>query len=167
MTWVTFQSYIVPVAQIKALMSQMFIFAEFYAFKNTFKNFCKPTRNCKCNWSLFTVYVSFRAIFLSMSQWKYSVVRVKSKTLNRMFSKIQQQPYLFENVQSCFLCCLSVVFFSQVHMWRSQPSLSCSFFPAELPQFVKEPEKHITAEMEKVVDIPCQARGETPPDISS
>lgn len=80
-----------------------------------------------------------------------------------MFSKIQQQSYLFENVQSC----LSLVFFSQVHMWRSQPSLSCSFFPAELPQFVKEPEKHITAEMEKVVDIPCQARGETPPDISS
>ncbi|GAA6108710.1 protein sidekick-2-like, partial [Tachysurus ichikawai] len=28
------------------------------------------------------------------------------------------------------------------------------------PQFVKEPERHITAEMEKVVDIPCQARGE-------
>ncbi len=79
--------------------------------------------------------------------------------------KIQQQPYLFENVQSCLLCCLSVVFFSQVHMWRSQPSLSC--FSAEPPQFVKEPEKHITAEMEKVVDIPCQARGETPPDKSS
>lgn len=30
----------------------------------------------------------------------------------------------------------------------------------EHPQFVKEPERHITAEMEKVVDIPCQARGE-------
>lgn len=30
----------------------------------------------------------------------------------------------------------------------------------EPPQFIKEPEKHITAEMEKVVDIPCQARGE-------
>ncbi|XP_070294548.1 protein sidekick-2-like [Salvelinus sp. IW2-2015] len=29
----------------------------------------------------------------------------------------------------------------------------------EPPQFVKEPEKHITAEMEKIVDIPCQARG--------
>lgn len=25
---------------------------------------------------------------------------------------------------------------------------------------MKEPERHITAEMEKVVDIPCQARGE-------
>lgn len=39
-----------------------------------------------------------------------------------------------------------------------------SFFRAfdlsEPPQFIKEPEKHITAEMEKVVDIPCQARGE-------
>lgn len=34
------------------------------------------------------------------------------------------------------------------------------FFPPEPPQFIKEPEKHITAEMEKVVDIPCQARGE-------
>lgn len=33
-------------------------------------------------------------------------------------------------------------------------------FPSEPPQFIKEPEKHITAEMEKVVDIPCQARGE-------
>lgn len=30
----------------------------------------------------------------------------------------------------------------------------------EPPQFIKEPVKHITAEMEKVVDIPCQARGE-------
>uniref|UniRef100_A0A673X663 Sidekick cell adhesion molecule 2 n=1 Tax=Salmo trutta TaxID=8032 RepID=A0A673X663_SALTR len=35
----------------------------------------------------------------------------------------------------------------------------------EPPQFVKEPEKHITAEMEKVVDIPCQARGVPQPDI--
>lgn len=33
-------------------------------------------------------------------------------------------------------------------------------FCTEHPQFVKEPERHITAEMEKVVDIPCQARGE-------
>lgn len=32
---------------------------------------------------------------------------------------------------------------------------------SEPPQFIKEPEKHITAEMEKVVDIPCQARGES------
>lgn len=31
--------------------------------------------------------------------------------------------------------------------------------PAEPPQFVKEPERHITAEMEKVVDIPCRAKG--------
>uniref|UniRef100_A0AAR2IRT5 Sidekick cell adhesion molecule 2a n=1 Tax=Pygocentrus nattereri TaxID=42514 RepID=A0AAR2IRT5_PYGNA len=35
----------------------------------------------------------------------------------------------------------------------------------EHPQFVKEPERHITAEMEKVVDIPCQARGVPQPDI--
>uniref|UniRef100_A0A8C7L5W4 Sidekick cell adhesion molecule 2 n=1 Tax=Oncorhynchus kisutch TaxID=8019 RepID=A0A8C7L5W4_ONCKI len=35
----------------------------------------------------------------------------------------------------------------------------------EPPQFVKEPEKHIIAEMEKVVDIPCQARGVPQPDI--
>lgn len=30
----------------------------------------------------------------------------------------------------------------------------------EYPVFVKEPPSHISAEMEKVVDIPCQARGE-------
>ncbi|XP_077474176.1 protein sidekick-2-like isoform X2 [Stigmatopora argus] len=35
----------------------------------------------------------------------------------------------------------------------------------EYPLFVKEPPTHITAEMEKVVDIPCQARGTPPPDI--
>lgn len=29
----------------------------------------------------------------------------------------------------------------------------------EPPQFTKEPERHITAEMEKVVQIPCQAKG--------
>lgn len=33
----------------------------------------------------------------------------------------------------------------------------------EPPQFVKEPERHITAEMEKVVAIPCQAKGELLP----
>uniref|UniRef100_A0A673YUA9 Sidekick cell adhesion molecule 2 n=2 Tax=Salmoninae TaxID=504568 RepID=A0A673YUA9_SALTR len=33
------------------------------------------------------------------------------------------------------------------------------------PQFVKEPVQHISAEMEKVVDIPCQARGVPQPDI--
>lgn len=33
--------------------------------------------------------------------------------------------------------------------------------PAEPPQFVREPERHITAEMEKVVDIPCRAKGNT------
>ncbi|XP_035253841.1 protein sidekick-2-like isoform X1 [Anguilla anguilla] len=35
----------------------------------------------------------------------------------------------------------------------------------EPPHFVKEPEKRITAEMEKVVDIPCQAKGVPQPDI--
>lgn len=41
-----------------------------------------------------------------------------------------------------------------------------SYFPApsaEPPQFVREPERHITAEMEKVVAIPCQAKGELLP----
>uniref|UniRef100_G1KQC3 Sidekick cell adhesion molecule 2 n=1 Tax=Anolis carolinensis TaxID=28377 RepID=G1KQC3_ANOCA len=33
----------------------------------------------------------------------------------------------------------------------------------EPPQFTKEPERHITAEMEKVVQIPCQAKGVPPP----
>lgn len=43
--------------------------------------------------------------------------------------------------------------------------LPVSVFPfAEPPQFVKEPERHITAEMEKVVAIPCQAKGELPND---
>ncbi|KAM8943788.1 protein sidekick-2-like [Lycaon pictus] len=36
----------------------------------------------------------------------------------------------------------------------------------EPPQFVKEPERHITAEMEKVVDIPCRAKGVPPPSIT-
>lgn len=57
------------------------------------------------------------------------------------------------------------------------PSLVLS--ATEPPQFVKEPERHITAEMEKVVDIPCRAKGNTavgskgskdtppPPQISS
>ncbi|XP_035414658.1 protein sidekick-2 [Cygnus atratus] len=36
----------------------------------------------------------------------------------------------------------------------------------EPPQFIKEPERHITAEMEKVVAIPCQAKGVPPPDMT-
>ncbi|XP_040186925.1 protein sidekick-2 isoform X1 [Rana temporaria] len=36
----------------------------------------------------------------------------------------------------------------------------------EPPQFVKEPDRHLTAEMEKVVDIPCQAKGVPQPSIS-
>uniref|UniRef100_W5UH46 Protein sidekick-2 n=1 Tax=Ictalurus punctatus TaxID=7998 RepID=W5UH46_ICTPU len=49
----------------------------------------------------------------------------------------------------------------------SVPSVSAGAFlnVLEPPQFVKEPEKHITAEMEKVVDIPCQAKGVPQPDI--
>ncbi|XP_046708916.1 protein sidekick-2-like isoform X2 [Silurus meridionalis] len=49
----------------------------------------------------------------------------------------------------------------------SVPSVSAGAFlhVLEPPQFVKEPEKHITAEMEKVVDIPCQAKGVPHPDI--
>ncbi|KAM4525657.1 protein sidekick-2 isoform 4-T4 [Odontesthes bonariensis] len=49
----------------------------------------------------------------------------------------------------------------------SVPSVSAGAFlhVLEPPQFIKEPEKHITAEMEKVVDIPCQARGVPQPDI--
>ncbi|XP_051904168.1 protein sidekick-2-like [Hippocampus zosterae] len=35
----------------------------------------------------------------------------------------------------------------------------------EYPSFVKEPPSHITAEMEKVVDIPCQAEGTPQPDL--
>ncbi|XP_071672735.1 protein sidekick-2 isoform X1 [Patagioenas fasciata] len=36
----------------------------------------------------------------------------------------------------------------------------------EPPQFVREPERHITAEMEKVVAIPCQAKGVPPPKMA-
>nr|XP_045038349.2 protein sidekick-2 isoform X2 [Desmodus rotundus] len=36
----------------------------------------------------------------------------------------------------------------------------------EPPQFVREPERHITAEMEKLVDIPCRAKGVPPPSIT-
>ncbi|XP_063077057.1 protein sidekick-2-like [Engraulis encrasicolus] len=50
----------------------------------------------------------------------------------------------------------------------SVPSVSAGAYlhVLEPPQFVKEPEKHITAEMEKVVDIPCQARGVPAPEIA-
>ncbi|XP_008312564.1 protein sidekick-2 isoform X2 [Cynoglossus semilaevis] len=49
----------------------------------------------------------------------------------------------------------------------SVPSVSASAYlhVLEPPVFIKEPDKHITAEMEKVVDIPCQARGVPQPDI--
>ncbi|XP_034050564.1 protein sidekick-2 [Thalassophryne amazonica] len=49
----------------------------------------------------------------------------------------------------------------------SVPSVSAGAYlhVLEPPQFMKEPEKHITAEMEKVVDIPCQARGVPQPEI--
>ncbi|TMS15293.1 Protein sidekick-2 [Larimichthys crocea] len=49
----------------------------------------------------------------------------------------------------------------------SVPSVTAGAFlhVLEYPLFVKEPPSHITAEMEKVVDIPCQARGTPQPDI--
>ncbi|XP_058510217.1 protein sidekick-2 isoform X1 [Solea solea] len=49
----------------------------------------------------------------------------------------------------------------------SIPSITAGAFlhVLEFPLFVKEPPSHISAEMEKVVDIPCQARGTPPPDI--
>uniref|UniRef100_A0A672MDJ3 Sidekick cell adhesion molecule 2 n=1 Tax=Sinocyclocheilus grahami TaxID=75366 RepID=A0A672MDJ3_SINGR len=49
----------------------------------------------------------------------------------------------------------------------SAPSVSAGAYlhVLEHPQFVKEPDRHITAEMEKVVDIACQARGVPQPDI--
>uniref|UniRef100_A0A8C1JAF9 Sidekick cell adhesion molecule 2a n=1 Tax=Cyprinus carpio TaxID=7962 RepID=A0A8C1JAF9_CYPCA len=50
----------------------------------------------------------------------------------------------------------------------SAPSVSAGAYlhVLEHPQFVKEPDRHITAEMEKVVDIPCQARGAPRPAIT-
>ncbi|XP_011602329.2 protein sidekick-2 isoform X2 [Takifugu rubripes] len=49
----------------------------------------------------------------------------------------------------------------------SAPPVSAGAFlhVLEYPLFVKEPPSHISAEMEKVVDIPCQARGTPQPDI--
>uniref|UniRef100_A0A8D0HE11 Sidekick cell adhesion molecule 2 n=1 Tax=Sphenodon punctatus TaxID=8508 RepID=A0A8D0HE11_SPHPU len=49
----------------------------------------------------------------------------------------------------------------------SVPSVVRGAFLAVLepPQFFKEPERHITAEMEKVVEIPCQAKGVPPPSM--
>ncbi|XP_019398340.1 PREDICTED: protein sidekick-2 [Crocodylus porosus] len=50
----------------------------------------------------------------------------------------------------------------------SVPSVSRGAYLSVLepPQFVKEPEKHVTAEMETVVVIPCQARGVPPPAMA-
>lgn len=50
----------------------------------------------------------------------------------------------------------------------SVPAVAEGAYPSVLepPQFVKEPERHITAEMEKVVAIPCQAKGVPPPDMA-
>ncbi|XP_056263637.1 protein sidekick-2 isoform X3 [Pseudoliparis swirei] len=49
----------------------------------------------------------------------------------------------------------------------SVPSVTAGAFlhVLEYPLFVKEPPTHISAEMEKVVDIPCQARGTPQTDI--
>ncbi|NXA48598.1 SDK2 protein, partial [Nothocercus julius] len=50
----------------------------------------------------------------------------------------------------------------------SVPAVAAGAFLSVLepPQFVREPERHITAEMEKVVAIPCQAKGVPPPDVA-
>ncbi|XP_027547203.1 LOW QUALITY PROTEIN: protein sidekick-2 [Neopelma chrysocephalum] len=50
----------------------------------------------------------------------------------------------------------------------SVPAVAAGAFLSVLepPQFVKEPERHITAEMEKVVAIPCQAKGVPPPEMA-
>uniref|UniRef100_A0A4W3KFY3 Sidekick cell adhesion molecule 2 n=1 Tax=Callorhinchus milii TaxID=7868 RepID=A0A4W3KFY3_CALMI len=49
----------------------------------------------------------------------------------------------------------------------SIPSVSAGAFLSVLehPQLVQEPERHITAEIEKVVEIPCRARGIPSPTI--
>uniref|UniRef100_G3P9R9 Sidekick cell adhesion molecule 2a n=1 Tax=Gasterosteus aculeatus aculeatus TaxID=481459 RepID=G3P9R9_GASAC len=57
--------------------------------------------------------------------------------------------------------------------YECEASLRSSSFPSvtagaflhvlEYPLLIKEPPTHISAEMEKVVDIPCQARGQTMP----
>ncbi|KAG8564833.1 hypothetical protein GDO81_012588 [Engystomops pustulosus] len=50
----------------------------------------------------------------------------------------------------------------------SVPAVSAGAYLTVLepPQFVKEPDRHITAEMEKVIDIPCQAKGVPQPSVS-
>ncbi|XP_027510413.1 protein sidekick-2 isoform X1 [Corapipo altera] len=50
----------------------------------------------------------------------------------------------------------------------SVPAVAAGAFLSilEPPQFIKEPERHITAEMEKVVAIPCQAKGVPPPEMA-
>ncbi|XP_026510348.1 protein sidekick-2 [Terrapene carolina triunguis] len=50
----------------------------------------------------------------------------------------------------------------------SVPAVAEGAFLAVLepPQFVQEPERHVTAEMEKVVTIPCQAKGVPPPAMA-
>ncbi|XP_051653672.1 protein sidekick-2 isoform X3 [Manacus candei] len=50
----------------------------------------------------------------------------------------------------------------------SVPAVAAGAFLSVLepPQFIKEPERHITAEMEKVVAIPCQAKGVPPPEMA-
>ncbi|XP_057894738.1 protein sidekick-2 isoform X1 [Melospiza georgiana] len=50
----------------------------------------------------------------------------------------------------------------------SVPAVTAGAFLSVLepPQFIREPERHITAEMEKVVAIPCQAKGVPPPEMA-
>lgn len=64
-------------------------------------------------------------------------------------------------VSRLYFCSLASSFSNFFHILSLVFFLFCLFaLTPEPPQFIKEPEKHITAEMEKVVDIPCQARGE-------
>ncbi|XP_069511212.1 protein sidekick-2 isoform X2 [Ambystoma mexicanum] len=57
--------------------------------------------------------------------------------------------------------CEAILRSSSVPSVREGAFLSVS----EPPQFVKEPDRHLTAEMEKVVAIPCQAKGVPQPAI--
>lgn len=70
------------------------------------------------------------------------------------------RPCEIHTLKSLFLLFSPLSEHQRLHQYTS-----CSCFPSscilsEPPVFIKEPDKHITAEMEKVVDIPCQARGE-------
>lgn len=63
-------------------------------------------------------------------------------------------------VSRLYFCSLASYFSNFFHILSLVFFVCLLVLTPEPPQFIKEPEKHITAEMEKVVDIPCQARGE-------